>query len=138
MQARLEQHRQSRAAQESALLDREDLRSRIRVGLNIRVAGKRSLLDLLLTLGIQVHAAPVDDMRPHTDNQLRLPRQVADCWPMPSVQVEGIAPAKIAQAYKKALLHYHPDRHVSASLEQQLYAEEVFKIISQAADQKPC
>ena len=61
MQARLVQHRQSQAAQESALLDREDMRSRIREGLNIRVAGKRSLLDILLTLGIQVHAAPVNE-----------------------------------------------------------------------------
>ena len=30
------------------------------------------------------------------------------------------------------MLRYHPDRHVNASLQQQIEAEEMFKIISMA------
>jgi len=50
------------------------------------------------------------------------------------LQVEGGAATHVAKAYRKALLHFHPDRHVGASLETQLFSEEAFKVVSEAAN----
>lgn len=49
------------------------------------------------------------------------------------VQVEGGDPGSVSRAYKKAVLHFHPDRHVNSPLPAQIYAEEAFKIISEAS-----
>ena len=48
------------------------------------------------------------------------------------MQVEGVGSAGVSKAYRKALLHFHPDRHVGSPLETQLFSEEAFKIISAA------
>ena len=39
----------------------------------------------------------------------------------------------VLKAYKRAVVHFHPDRHVNTPLDNQIYAEEAFKIISDAA-----
>lgn len=49
------------------------------------------------------------------------------------MQVEGSEANGISRAYKKAVLHFHPDRHVNSPVPAQIYAEEAFKIISEAA-----
>ena len=36
----------------------------------------------------------------------------------------------LRRAQKKALIRYHPDRHHGATMEAQVEAEEIFKIIS--------
>jgi len=51
-----------------------------------------------------------------------------------AVQVDGITAAHVAKAYRKALLHFHPDRHVGDPLETQIYSEEAFKVVSEAAN----
>ena len=40
--------------------------------------------------------------------------------------------ARDRRAQKKALIRYHPDRHHSATMEAQVEAEEIFKIVSEA------
>ena len=49
------------------------------------------------------------------------------------MQVDGFDCGSVTKAYKRAQLHFHPDRHVNSPLENQIYAEEAFKIISEAA-----
>ena len=48
------------------------------------------------------------------------------------MQVEGVGSIGVSKAYRKALLHFHPDRHIGSPLETQLYFEEAFKVISEA------
>lgn len=49
------------------------------------------------------------------------------------VKVENNSQEAVLKAFKQAKRQYHPDRYMNASLEQQLHAEESFKIISQVA-----
>ena len=46
-------------------------------------------------------------------------------------------PVRCRRAQKKALIRYHPDRHHSATMQAQVEAEEIFKIVSEAPLPKP-
>ena len=54
MQSRLAKHRQELVDKENALTQREQLRRRVREGLQIRLRGKKGLREILMALGCQV------------------------------------------------------------------------------------
>ncbi|KAK9842758.1 hypothetical protein WJX74_001897 [Apatococcus lobatus] len=101
-QERLQEHRQQLAAQAQELHQRERIKALTRQQLQKRVANAHTVIATLRALGIAIDGFP-----PYSK-------------------------ANVDKAHRKAMLRYHPDRHVNASLQQQIEAEEMFKIISMA------
>ena len=103
---RLAEHRAEAERREVAEQQKDQLRVRIRQQLTVRLGDAKSLRQVLSAFRI-----PVDG---------------------------GImaTPAQLEKAYKKAMVMFHPDKHVSKGVEKQLEAEESFKIISHARNRK--
>ena len=100
------EHRAEGVRKEAADHQKEQLRVRIRQQLALRLGDAKSLCQVLTAFRI-----PIDGgfMATH---------------------------AQLEKAYKKAMILFHPDKHVSKGLEKQLQAEESFKIISHARNRK--
>lgn len=90
------------AGQEAAGAKREALKQRICSELNAKLRGCNTLELTLKQLGMPIEG----DWRPTLE--------------------------QIHKAYKRAAMLLHPDKHASSSLEDQVRAEETFKIISKA------
>ena len=103
---RLAEHRAEGVRKEVADQQKEQLRVRIRQQLSLKLGDAKSLRQVLTAFKI-----PIDGGFVATHAQLE-------------------------KAYKKAMILFHPDKHVNKGLEKQLEAEESFKIISHARNRK--
>lgn len=103
---RLANHRAEQQRRELAEQKKDQLRVRIRQQLALKLGDAKSLRQVLTAFRI-----PVDGGFLAT-------------------------PAQLEKAYKKAMILFHPDKHVSKGLEKQIEAEEAFKIISHARNRK--
>lgn len=63
-------------------------------------------------------------------------RQVLTAFGIPVQGGVAATSAQVDKAYKKAMIMFHPDKHVNRGLENQLEAEESFKIISHIKNKK--
>ncbi|KAL3133677.1 hypothetical protein ABBQ32_008178 [Trebouxia sp. C0010 RCD-2024] len=103
---RLAEHRADEGRKEAAEQEKDQLRVRIRRQLALKLGDAKSL------------------------------RQVLTAFRIPIDGGFAATPAQLDKAYKKAMIMFHPDKHVNKGLERQLEAEEAFKIVSHARNRK--
>ena len=103
---RLAEHRADEGRKEAAEQEKDQLRVRIRRQLAVKLGDAKSL------------------------------RQVLTAFRIPIDGGFAATPAQLDKAYKKAMIMFHPDKHVNKGLEKQLEAEEAFKIVSHARNRK--
>ena len=100
------EHRAEEGRKEAEEQEKDQIRVRIRERLAAKLGKAKTLRQVLTAFGI-----PVDGGFTATS-------------------------AQVDKAYKKAMVMFHPDKHVNKGLEKQLEAEESFKIISHAKNKK--